>query len=250
MSVPAAVKSEIQTIGGAFMFSREAKAFGASTGVNGFIGPYTRGRAGVLGDVDADVVTAAFGFFEPGTVRAAWESVPMPPAQAAAGYLAACQDFGRRKLADFDACDRLAGLLQAVVDAADVAGLGLFAGWRALPLAGDTPGRVLQLIHCLRELRGGIHLIAVRAGGLSPFEAVLIGGSPLADGPTQARRFGWGECVDAAEVTDAMRTRWAEAEALTDELIAPAFAALDEPAAKELITLLQDAHAAVFAPQG
>ncbi|AHH18264.1 hypothetical protein NONO_c34770 [Nocardia nova SH22a] len=246
MSVPAAVKSEIQNIGGAFMFSRETKAFGASTGVDGFIGPYTRGRGGVLGDVDADVVTAAFGFFEPATVRAAWESVSMPPAEAASGYLAACRDFGRRKLAGFDSAERLAELLQTVVDDADVAGVSLFAGWRALPSAPDAPGQVLQLIHCLRELRGGVHLIAVRSVGLAPFEAVLIGGSPLADGPTQARRFGWGDRVDSTEVTVAMRQRWDAAEALTDELIAPAFAGLDEAAGKELVTLLQEAHATVF----
>ncbi len=246
MSVPAAVKSEIQNIGGAFMFSRETKAFGASTGVDGFIGPYTRGRGGVLGDVDADVVAAAFGFFEPATVRAAWESVPMPAAEAAAGYLAACRDFGRRKLAGFDSGERLAELLQVVVDGADVAGVGLFAGWRAQPPAPDARGQVLQLIHCLRELRGGVHLTAVLATGLSPFEAVLIGGSPLADGPAQARRFGWGEQVDSTEVTAAMRQRWDAAEALTDELIAPAFAGLDEAAAKELVTLLQAAHATVF----
>lgn len=246
MAVPAAVKSEIQNIGGAFMFSREAKAFGAATGVDGFIGPYTRGRGGVLGDVDAEVVTSAFGFFEPGTVRAAWESVPMPPAEAAAAYLAVCQDFGRRKLADFDAADRLAELLGVVAEAADVAGVSLFAGWHALPQAADGPGRALQLIHCLRELRGGLHLIAIRAGGLSPFEAVLIGGSPRSDGPTQARMFGWGDRVDGTEVTASMRARWDAAEALTDELIAPAFAALDEPSGAELITLLQRAHVAVF----
>jgi len=246
VSVPAAVKSEIQTIGGAFMFSREAKAFGATTGVDGFIGPYTRGRGGVLGEVDADVVTAAFGFFEPETVRAAWNSVAMAPAAAAAGYLAACQGFGRRKLAGFDGADRLAELLQVVTDSADVAGVSLFAGWRALPLADDAAGRVLQLIHCLRELRGGLHLIAVRASGLSPFEAVLIGGSPRTDGPTQARLFGWGERVDATEVSAAMRERWDAAEALTDELIAPAFAALDDTAGKELVELLRQAYATVF----
>ncbi|WP_227982386.1 SCO6745 family protein [Nocardia spumae] len=246
MSVPAAVKSEIQNIGGAFMFSREAKAFGAGTGVDGFIGPYTRGRAGVLGDVDAAVVTAAFGFFEPATVRAAWESVPVAPAAAATGYVRACQDFGRRKLAGFDSADRLAELLQTVADTAEVAGVPLFAGWHALPQAPDAAGRVLQLIHSLRELRGGVHLIAVRASGLSPFEAVLIGGSPRADGPTQARLFGWGDRVDATEVTTAMRQRWDAAEALTDELIAPAFAGLDEQGGKELVALLQEAHTTVF----
>ncbi|WP_460370217.1 helix-turn-helix domain-containing protein, partial [Actinocorallia lasiicapitis] len=85
------VKDYVQQLGGAFMFSREAKEFGRTTGVEGFIGPYMRGRAGVLGDVDADVVTAAVGFFPADVVRAAWESVPMPAAEAAAGYAVAAQ---------------------------------------------------------------------------------------------------------------------------------------------------------------
>src|SRR5437763_224165 len=101
MPVAADVKNQIQQIGGGVMFSREAKAFGATTGVEGFYAGYTKGRAGVLGDVDADVVVAAFGFFHPGTIRPAWEAVDMPAAQAATGYAAACQDFGRRKLGDF-----------------------------------------------------------------------------------------------------------------------------------------------------
>nr|WP_221333614.1 hypothetical protein [Nocardia transvalensis] len=226
------------------MFSRETKTFGKSTGVDGFLGPYTRGRGGVLGDVDAAVVVAAFGFFEPGTVRAAWESVRLPAADAAAGYLAACQDFGRRKLGDFDGAERLAELLRAVAEAADVAGAPLFAGWRALPLADDAPARVLQLIHVLRELRGGLHLMAIRAHGLTPRQAVLIGGSPLKSGPDQARSFGWPEPFE--EITDAQRHAWEAAESTTDALIAPAFAVLDDGAADDLVKLVDTARAIVF----
>ncbi|WP_024804887.1 hypothetical protein [Nocardia sp. BMG51109] len=244
MSVAAAVKQQIQEIGGGFMFSRETKAFGDATGVAGFLGPYTRGRGGVLGDVDADVVTAAFGFFRPETVRAAWESVPMPPGDAAAAYLAACQGFGRRKLAGFDEAGRLAELLRSVVAAADVAGLPLFAGWRALPLADDDAARALQLIHVVRELRGGLHLLAIRAGGVTPRQAVLIGGSPRNSGPDQARLFGWPEPFE--EITAALRQRWDAAEALTDRLIAPAFAGLDERSGDELVRLLDQAHKVVF----
>lgn len=244
MTVAAAVKEQIQQIGGGFMFSREAKAFGAATGVDGFIGPYTRGRGGVLGEVDADVVAAAFGFFRPQTIRAAWASVRLPAAEAAAGYLTACQEFGRRKLAEFDGAAPLAELLGSVADAADVAGVPLFAGWRALPRAADASARTLQLIHVLRELRGGLHLLAVRAHGLAPQHAVLISGSPRHSGPEQARLFGWPEPFP--EITADHRERWAAAEALTDELIAPAFAVLDEKASGELVRLLNEAHAAVF----
>ncbi|MFI1916450.1 hypothetical protein [Nocardia sp. NPDC020380] len=246
MPVASAVKDQIQQIGGGFMFSREARAFAASTGVDGFLPGYTRGRGGVLGDVDADVVTAAFGFFRPDTVRAAWESTSaMPAAEGALGYLKACQDFGRRKLAEFDGVERLAGLLGRVVDAATPVGVPLFAGWRALPRAEDAPGLTLQLIHTLRELRGGLHLVGVLGSGLAPLQAVLIAGSALTAGPDQARNFGWPEPFE--EITPELKGRWVAAENITDDLIAPAFAALSEAEGQELVSLLNACQATVFA---
>ncbi|MFE3054450.1 hypothetical protein [Nocardia sp. NPDC059239] len=245
MSVASAVKDQIQTIGGGFMFSREARAFADSTGVPGFMPGYTRGRAGVLGDVDADVVTAAFGFFRPEAIREAWEATAsMPAAAAAEGYLTACQNFGRRKLASFEDSGRLAELLQRVVAAANPVGAPLFAGWRALPQAEDAPGLVLQLIHVLRELRGGLHLIGVLGSGLTPLQAVLIAGSPLKPGPDQARNFGWPEPFD--EITAELKGRWMQAESITEDLIAPAFAVLDDKEGEELVTLLNACQLAVF----
>ncbi|MFD3592481.1 hypothetical protein ACFWU5_07105 [Nocardia sp. NPDC058640] len=236
----AAVKQQVLELGGAFMISREVRAFGETTGVAGFHGPYMRGRGGVLGDVDADVVTAAFGFFEPECVRAAWESVSMPAAEAAAGYMVACREFGQRKLAGFEHADRLAALLQRVVDAAPSAGLPLFAGWRALPVPTDGRAAVLQLMHVLRELRGGLHLVAVLANGLTPLQAILVAGSPIHDGPAHAKFLGWTEPFET--VTDDVRTRWEAAEKVTDELIAPCFDVLDESERDELITLMHEAH--------
>ncbi len=198
----------------------------------------------MLGDVDAEVIIAAFGFFCPATVRAAWESVPSSAAAAATAYLHVVQDFGRRKLAGFAGADRLAALLEPVVRSAEVAGVPLFAGWRGLPLAGDGAARAMQLLHVVRELRGGLHVLAVRASGLSPLQAVLIAGSAVNDGPAQARLFGWSEPFEA--ITEAQRRRWDAAEALTDTLIEPAFAVLDEAEGKELIDLVDAAQAIVL----
>ncbi|MFC4128370.1 SCO6745 family protein [Nocardia rhizosphaerae] len=235
-----AVKQQVLELGGAFMISREARQFGDATGVPGFHGGYTRGRGGVLGEVDADVVTAAFGFFEPGCVRTAWESVPLSAAEAAAGYLEACHAFGRRKLTGFADADRLAALLRRVVAAAPAAGLPLFAGWRAMPVPADGPAAVAQLTHVLRELRGGLHLLAVLANGLTPLQAILIAGSPMSDGPTHAALLGWTGPFE--EITDEHRARWAAAEAATNDLIAPCFAVLDAAEQSELSTLMQAAH--------
>ncbi|MBC7302744.1 MAG: hypothetical protein H5T78_17590 [Nocardia sp.] len=236
----AAVKQQVLELGGAFMISREARAFGQATGVAGFHGAYTRGRGGVLGDVDADVVTAAFGFFEPESVRAAWNSVQMPAAEAATEYMVACREFGQRKLAAFDQADRLAALLRRVVEAAPPAGAALFAGWRAMPVPQDGRAAALQLTHVLRELRGGLHLVAVLANGLTPLQAILVAGSPIHDGPGQAKFLGWTEPFEP--VTDDMRRRWEAAEKLTDELIAPCFDVLDDAERDELATLMHHAH--------
>ncbi|HEY7485202.1 MAG TPA: hypothetical protein VH912_12135 [Streptosporangiaceae bacterium] len=241
----AAVKWQIVRLGGGFMISREAKAYSEWTGLQGW-GPYMRGRCGVLGDVDADVVTAAVGFFPPAEVRAAWDSGRgTPAAETMQAYTRVCQEYGRRKLAGFADADRLAELMEPVARSADVAGAPLFAGWRALPLPPDGPARVLQLAHVLRELRGGRHLAAVLATGLTPLEAVLSGGSQLvADGADNARYFRWPEPY--AEVTDEMRARRTRAEELTDDLVAPAFAALTDAEADELVALLDKACAVAF----
>ena len=244
-STTAAVKAQIVRLGGSFMRSREAKEYSRQTGLQGW-GPYMRGRCGVLGDVDADVVAAAAGFFAAEVVRESWEQGrDVPAAQTAQGYARVCQEHGRRRLAGFADADRLAELLEIVARQADVAGAPLFAGWRAMPLPPDGPARALQLAHVLRELRGARHLTAVLASGLTPLEAILSGDSQLTENsPDQARYFGWPEPYP--EVRDEIRARRAQAEKLTDELTTPAFAVLSEAESDELITLLDKACATAF----
>ncbi|MFC6937375.1 hypothetical protein ACFQHO_48620 [Actinomadura yumaensis] len=167
--IAAAVAGPVGRLGGAFMASREAKAYSAETGLTGWT-PYFRGRFGVLGEVDADVVASAAGFFPLETVRQAWEAgAGLPAATAADRYAAVAHDFGRRTLADFAESARLADLLKLVADGADVVGAPLFGGWRAMPLPEDDRARVIHLAHVVRELRGGLHIVAVLASGLSPW---------------------------------------------------------------------------------
>lgn len=243
--IAAAVAEPIGRLGGAFMISREAKAYSAETGLTGWT-PYFRGRAGVLGDVDADVVASAAGFFPVETVREAWDAgTGLSAATAAARYAVVAQDFGRRKLADFAEAARLADLLQLVVDGGGPVGAPLFAGWRAMPVPEDDRARMIQLAHVVRELRGGLHVVAVLASGLSPLEAILSSGSALLpDGDPNAEYFGWPRPYP--EVTEEIRRRRADAERLTDELMAPAFAGLDKTEADELVILLEKAERAVF----
>lgn len=247
MTTAAAAKDMIGRLGGAFMLSREAKTYSAETGFAGWT-PYMRGRCGVLGEVDGDVVASVVGFFPPAVVREMWEAGRgLPADEAARRYATVCHEFARRKLAGFPEkeADRLAELLQAVVTGADMTGAPLAAGWRAMPLPSDGHARVGQLTHVLRELRGGLHLVAVLACGLTPLEAVLTGGSPITPDPEDnARYFGWPEPYP--QPTDALRKRRAEAEDLTGTLAAPAFEVLGEAEGEELVTLLGEACDVVF----
>ena len=243
--IAAAVAGPIGRLGGAFMISREAKAYAAEIGLTGWA-PYFRGRCGVLGDVDADVVASAAGFFPVETVREAWDAgAGLSAVTAAARYAVVAHDFGRRKLAGFAESARLAELLGLVVDGGDVVGVPLFAGWRAMRSPENDQARVIQLAHVVRELRGGLHVVAVLGSGLSPLEAILGGTSDLLTaGEPNAEYFGWPRPYP--EVTEEVQRRRSDAERLTDEMMAPAFAALDKTEADELVALLEKAVRAVF----
>ena len=84
------------------------------------------------------------------------------------------------------------------------------------PFRDPPSGRAAQLMQILREWRGGIHLVATTAVGLSPLEAILTN-----EGPGQAKFFGWSEPFpDFA----AIKAKHDEAEEMTDRLCASALA--------------------------
>jgi len=245
------VKTPIGQYGGGFMISREAKAVCEKYGLEGreF---YFRGRCGVLGECDAAVVAAVAVFFPYAHVERNWNGGRKLPVEAAVElYAEACRDWGRRRLGGYDGCARLAELLEPVVARAPVAGAPLFAGWRAVPLPDDAPARAAQLMHVVRELRGGLHANAVVAAGLDPLQATLAAdhdGSPLGLGAGQAgqagqamaRFFEWPEPY--APVEQDVITRRAAVEEVTDDLMASVFHALNEDESDELIELLRLGH--------
>ncbi|GAA3151079.1 evbL [Planomonospora alba] len=236
----AAVKDAIGRYGGGFMISREVKALGERTGLD--LWPlYFRGRCGVLGEVDADVVCSAAAFFPAERVRKNWEAGrALPVGEAVQLYAGACREWGRRRLGSFAGAARLAGLLERVAAGADVLGAPLFAGWRAVPLPEDAPARATQLMHVLRELRGGLHAVAVLAEGLTPLQAVLCDSHETPRGRVSGRDMAlfheWPEPYP--EPGPEIAARRARAEELTDRLMAPAFAVLDEAESAELVALL------------
>jgi hypothetical protein len=147
---------------------------------------------------------------------------------------------GREKLTGVEGLDAYCAAADAVNQAADYVGLPLYAGWRGEPLADDVPARALQLTALLREFRGGAHLLAVRASGLSAKVAHAV------TRPNDVEMFGW-PAEAASEVTNADRAAMAAAEALTDDLVRPAYGVLDDAGATALVTGIENIAAALSA---
>jgi hypothetical protein len=211
----------VQTLGSAYYFVPETLARGNDLGLDGFRF-YFLGRGGVLGDVEASVVASAFGYFEPGLLKTMWDSARqvMPPRDAARAHLECAHSFGRAHFAGVAELAELCAAAEAVVAAAEPAGMALFAGYAAEPLPDDLPARAMQLVAVLRELRGSAHLLAVVASGLSPKVAHYL------SRPDAFTLFGWTEGEEPA-VSEAERQALAEAERLTDRLLLPAYGVLD-----------------------
>ncbi|MEO3872280.1 hypothetical protein ABGB18_26005 [Nonomuraea sp. B12E4] len=242
----ASVRAPIGQYGGGFMMSREAKAVCDEHGL-GAREFYFRGRCGVLGECDADVVNSVVVFFPREHVEESWNGGrKLPVERAVELYAEVCRAWGRRKLGDHDGCTRIAELLLRVVERASPAGVPLFAGWRAVPLADDPPARAVQLMHVVRELRGGLHANAVVAAGLDPLEATLAAGHDATPfgavaGERIARFFNWPEPY--ATPGPHVVARRAAVEETTDDLMATVFSVLDEDESDDLIELLRFGHA-------
>ncbi|MFF5215577.1 hypothetical protein [Micromonospora sp. NPDC000442] len=195
---------------------------------------YVTGRAGALGDVRAETVAAALGFIAPDAVADGWDAAAraVRPSEVAAASLAECCRWGEEVLGDVPRVDRLAALVERAVAAADASAMPLFAAWRAMPLDTVTAGaRAAVGLRLLREHFTGAHLVAVRASGMTPLEAVLAG----PEGASGAMACGWPPPYPS--VGPLVRRRlWAEA--MTDRLVAPAFTALGPADGAELVELL------------
>ena len=224
----------VYDVGGRFMLDGATFERGAQVGLAG-MAFYFCGRAGVLGPVDADHVTAELGVFEPGTVRENWEAglAVMAPADAAREFIACGHAWGRAHLPqDLDAA-RLAELALRVVDATGEDAPELFAAWRDAARPDDDRAAALHAIHLLRELRGGLHVRSLRQVGMAPHEAVIV-----RQGQGMAALLGWPEPHPDPEHA---RAAWESAEQDTNDRAAELLGALDEHEQDELVGLLRAA---------
>ena len=236
-----AAKGPIGDLGGNWMMGEPEERATADAGMVDWQ-LYFLGRHGVLGDVDTDVILAAAFFFPADHLRREWgiARALMTPAEGLSRYLAVCHQWGRDRLASFAEVDRLSELGQKVVDASDVIGLPLFAGWRAVPLpeVGPSSGaeRCAQVMQVLREHRGACHGVAIAALQLDPLMAILANQG----GEQNAIEYGWEPPFP--QVTDADRALRERVEVLTDDLVAVAYDGLSASEQAELVDLLEAAH--------
>jgi hypothetical protein len=191
----------------------------------------------VLGRVPGDVVVAAFTFIGPAMVRAGWDQglELLDPHQAAVEFIECGYQWGRTHLpaswSDGPDAERFVTLTRTVTDDLVPYGVPLFAAWRAMPWPDDAPARVLHAVHLLRELRGGVHVMAVMAQGVDPHAAVVNN-----SGEVVAEMLGWPAPhpdVDSHPVHEAVEA----AERATDVQMAHAFSALTDAELDELTEL-------------
>jgi hypothetical protein len=174
-SLSDAVSPFFGDLGSKYMLDPATGEIGKAAGYPDGFAFYMAGRGGVLGDVDVDVVYAAFMFFDKGIVAKMWErGVQVEGARKAGSrYARAADAWGKAHLSGFASAGRFNELAEKVVRSVDASGLSLFAGLRSEPLPADSHEKTYRLVTWLRELRGCLHINAVVAQGLSGLEAVL-----------------------------------------------------------------------------
>lgn len=216
-----ATRSAVSGVGSKFMVDARTYKRGAELGFEG-IDFYLAGRGGVLGDVPADVLTAALFYFEESHVRAAWERTGLVTSRSVAGtaFAEAGYDWARQHLADVDpeVTATVVTLGSRVVADVSPAGAPLFAAWRLLGEPSDAPAAALHVMNALRELRAAYHGGAILAQGLAPVEALAM------NSPGMAGIFGWSDLPPV----DGLQSAWQSAEDATDVAMARALSVIDD----------------------
>jgi hypothetical protein len=252
------LRNAVEPVAAGVYFAPEAHAAyqalgfdGSPVTVDGVARPelasYFTSRGACLGQVPGEVVTAAFGCFNPRVVVAA----------VAAGWRIAGRDavlrarergataMLERVLGDKpDGLDRVTELLQRAADAAPWAGRAVFGGLRSLGFPGHPLGDVWHAADLVREHRGDSHVVTWVVGGADAVEVLLLTeqwwGLP-ARSYTPSR--GWtaadmdagfarlqrrGLMTDDERITEAGRAFREEIEVRTDELERPLIDALGD----------------------
>jgi hypothetical protein len=230
----ASAKPGLVGLVGAFAESPQTLRRARVMGLSGWA-YHVAARAGALGDVRPETVAAAIGFIAPEAVTDGWEAAAkmIPPVEVATWHLHELCRWGGDQLGGFPRLTRLLDLSRRVVAAVDPAGLPLFAAWRAMPVPDNAPGaQAAVMLHLLHEHRMGVHVVAVRASGLTPLQAIIAG----PEGETGAVAFGWQPPYPPAGPI-LRRLMWAES--VADALAGQAYGQLSLAERIEFVGLLE-----------
>ena len=220
----------IQEVGLSFYFVPQTVERGSEFGLHRFQF-YGLGRGGVLGDVDRSVVTEAFTFFHPRAFDFLWDGArdkaePGPTAQAylESAYEFADQTFGAIAL---DVLSAYAAAAQKVVAGVRTGHHKMVDGYRQYHVP-ESPVHAAYLGAILmRELRNCVHIDAVAEVGLTPLQACYL------QGRDTFKSHGYLD-DDVPEVTPEHEAMKAEAEVLTNVMMAECFSVLDDDERRQL----------------
>lgn len=212
----------IQVLGASFYFDPLTRAAGKELGLNAYEF-YGLGRGGTLGDVDQSRICEVFYFFDPSVVERFWTNAKTKasPLDIAPAYLQAAFAFADRTFGGIDPSSlaTFADAARRVVDTQEPGTCPLVDGYRAFPTPANPVHAAYLGTISLRELRGGLHIHAVRGVGLDPLAACLL------QDPALLSFHGYSE-DDVPEITEELREQKTRAEELTNAAMARAFGVL------------------------
>lgn len=205
--------AHLNRLGASLFFHPHTVADAAANGIDNVFVMYA-GRAGLLGDVDAQQASSALGFFAPTVVRDVWTGVAAAggPVHVGTVFATAMAATATASWAAEPAAT-VAAVGSEVLAAVEPFGMALYSAWRGRALA---TGHVADVVHALRELRGDVHIQCVATAGLQPLQAEMA-----TRGAAAAQLHGWQPPYpDPAEFIEAV----ALAEAHTSERMAATYA--------------------------
>lgn len=246
-------------------FAREAFDAYKELGLDDYAQGYFCSRGACLGRPSGQVVTAAFGVFDPEIVIPAVEggwTKTGPDAVLDARLEGATAALGRM-IGDADPSPAVA-ILRPVMESCHYAGRALFSGLRSLPFPDDPISQLWRVCDYVRERRGDGHIAAWVSAGCDAIEIGLL--TELywgLDSGTYIRTRGWSsDQIDAGiarleekgyirdrALTDEGLTYRRAIETATDDMETDVVAALGERAA-ELFGLLEPWTKAVLEAKG
>lgn len=254
-----------EPIAGSVYFVPEAQERYRALGLESYTDSYFISRGAALGHPSGEVVTAAFGVFNPAIVIPAvnngWAKTDTET------ILRARQDgavAGLERILGEAEPSAAVAMLRPVMESVDFAGRMLFAGLRGLPFPDEPLAQLWRVCDYVRERRGDGHIAAWVAAGCDAVEISLLTellwgleiatytytrGWPKDDIEAGIARLESKGYVKDRAFTDAGRTYRRDIEAATDALEADVVEALGDRA-DELFALLEPMQQAVLDAKG